>query len=385
MSWLPYARHQIESADHDAVQAALDAPFLTQGPTVDRFEAALAEYVGAQYAVAFNSGTAALHAAYAVAGIGPGASVLTSPITFVATANAAFYLGGWVAFADVDPDSALIDPDIVDGCTDRNVRVLAPVHFGGEVADVECLAAIAEARGWVVIEDAAHALGAGYRTAGGVEHRVGSCDHSLMCCFSFHPAKQMTTGEGGAVTTNDPECRRRLRQFRSHGITRDAVDLPGDEGPWYYEQQELGFNYRLTDLQSALGIAQLARLPQWIEARRRIAGWYEARLDGHPLIRPLKRPARSSGAHHLFVVRVPDGARRACYDRLLQHQIGANVHYIPVYRQPFYQRAGFLGTKRWGADSYYRSALTLPLFPTMVERDVERVVEVLDAAVRERA
>lgn len=385
MAWLPYARHQIDPADHAAVDAALTAPFLTQGPTVERFEAALAEYAGSQYAVTFNSGTAALHGAYAAAGVGPGSSVLTSPITFVATANAAMYLGGWVAFADVDPDSALIDPDIVDGCSDRNVRVLAPVHFGGEVADLGCLAAIAEARGWLIVEDAAHALGARYRTAGGVEHRVGACDHSLMCCFSFHPAKQMTTGEGGAVTTNDPECFRRLRRFRSHGITRDLVELEGQDGPWYYEQQELGFNYRLTDLQSALGIAQLTRLPQWLEARRRVAGWYEARLAGHPLIRSLRRPSWSIGANRLFVVRVPDGLRRRCYDELARHQIGANVHFIPVYRQPFYQRAGFDGTKRWGADSYYRSALTLPLFPAMTESDVERVVSVLDAAVRERA
>ena len=384
MDWLPYARQQIDQADHAAVSAALDAPLLTQGPTVERFEAALAEYVGSRYAVAFNSGTAALHAAYAAAGIGPGASVLTSPITFVATANAAMYLGGWVAFADVDPESALIDPDSVDGCVDRNVRVVVPVHFGGEVADLESLAAIAEARGWAIVEDAAHALGARYWTRGGVEHRVGACDHSLMCCFSFHPAKQITTGEGGAVTTNDPECHRRLRRFRSHGITRDLVEMEGEDGPWYYEQQELGFNYRLTDLQSALGIAQLARLPQWHDARRRVAGWYETRLEGHPIIQTLRRPPRSHGAHHLFVVRVPDGLRRHCYDELIRHQIGANVHYIPVYRQPFYQRAGFEGTKRWGADSYYRSALTLPLFPAMTEDDVERVVEVLTAAATER-
>ncbi len=384
MSWLPYARHQIDAADHAAMTAALEAPHLTQGPTIDRFEAALAEYVGARYAVAFNSGTAALHAAYATAGVGPGSSVLTSPITFVATANASLYLGGWVAFADVDPDSALIDPEVVDQCQDRNVRVVAPVHFGGEVADLECLAAIAEARGWVVIEDAAHALGARYHTSRGGEHRVGGCDHSLMCCFSFHPAKQITTGEGGAVTTNDPESYRRLRRFRSHGITRDLVELEGDDGPWYYEQHELGFNYRLTDLQAALGISQLARLPQWLSARRRVAGWYQARLADHPIVRPLVRPPGSVGAHHLFVVRVPEGLRRRCYDELVRQRIGANVHYIPVYRQPFYQRAGFEGAKRVGAETYYRSALTLPLFPAMTESDVARVVGALDAAVMEQ-
>lgn len=381
MAWLPYGRHQIGPEDRAAIGSVLDSPFLTQGPEVDRFEAALAEYVGAQYAVAFNSGTSALHGAYAAAGIGPGASVLTSPITFVADQNAAMYLGGWVAFADVDPDSALIDPDSIDDCEDRNVKAVVPVHFGGEVADLESIAAVAEARGWLVIEDASHALGGSYRTADGTEHRVGACQHSAMCCFSFHPVKQITTGEGGAVTTNDPAVYRRLRRFRTHGITRDPSELEAVDGPWYYEQHELGFNYRLTDIQAALGVAQLARLPHWLTARRRLAARYHERLKSHPTIRPLSRPEWSMGAHHLFVVRVPAAFRRRCYDALIEAQIGANVHYIPVYRQPFYQRAGFAATVRPGAEAYYASALTLPLFPAMTEADVDRVVDVLHRAV----
>ncbi|MFN0181431.1 MAG: UDP-4-amino-4,6-dideoxy-N-acetyl-beta-L-altrosamine transaminase [Gemmatimonadales bacterium] len=384
MSWLPYARHQIDAADRSAVGAALDSAALTQGPGVDRFESALAETVGARYAVVFSNGTAALHAAYAAAGVGPGASVLTSPITFVATANAAMYLGGWVAFADVDPTTALIDPNTVDDCDDRNVRVVVPVHFGGEVADLWSLAAIAEARRWIVIEDAAHALGGRYRTSDGGEFQVGACAHSAMCCFSFHPAKHITTGEGGAVTTNDVALWRRLRRFRTHGITRDPEELEHSDGPWYYEQQELGFNYRLTDIQSALGLSQLAKLDRWQGQRARVAGWYEQRLAHHPGIVPLGRPRWSRGAHHLFVVRVDPALRRTGYEALVAAGIGANVHYIPVYRQPFYQRAGFAATVRPGAEAYYGSALTLPLFPAMTEGDVDRVVATLSGAVGSR-
>ena len=269
---LPYSRQEVTDLDVVAVAEALRAPLITQGPMVDRFEADLAVFVGADYAVVFNSATAALHAAYAVLGIGPGKSVLTSPITFVATANAALYLGGSVRFADVDPATALIDPDAADDRADRSVKVVTPVHFGGEVAPVEVLAAIAEARGWAVVEDASHALGASYRSRTGVLHRGGACDHSTMCCFSCHAVKQITTGEGGAVTTNDAELSRRLRMFRSHGITRDWDRMSQVDGPWYYEQQDLGYNYRLTDFQCALGRSQLARLPEWVAKRARLAG-----------------------------------------------------------------------------------------------------------------
>ena len=384
MSQLPYGRQQIGPIDHAAVAEALDARFLTQGPRVELFELALAEFVGASYAVVFNSGTAALHAAYAAAGIGPGGVVLTSPITFVADQNAALYLGGGIAFADVDPDSALIDMGSVERCTDRDVWVVVPVHFGGEVADLERLAAIAASRGWIVVEDAAHALGATYRTKDGVEHQVGACHHSAMSCLSFHPVKQITTGEGGAVTTNDASLYRRLQRFRSHGITRVPAEMEQADGPWYYEQQVLGFNYRLSDLQCALGLAQLSQLPGWLQDRGRVAQWYQTRLVGHPSIRMLERPVWSSGAHHLFVVRVPPGMRRHCYDALVAREIGVNVHYIPVYRQPFYRRAGFAGTTRPGAEAYYASALTLPMFPAMTEEQVERVVSALDTALTSR-
>ncbi len=377
---LPYSRQDIADVDVAAVAEALRAPLLTQGPMVDQFEADLATFVGAAYAVVFNSATAALHAAYAVLGVGPGRSVLTSPITFVATANAALYLGGGVRFADVNPTTGLIDPDTADDRADPTVRVLAPVHFGGEVAPLEVLAAIAEARHWTVVEDASHALGATYRSGGGAEHRVGACDHSTMCCFSFHAVKQITTGEGGAVTTNDEELARRLRMFRSHGITRDRSRMGQFDGPWYYEQQELGYNYRLTDFQCALGRSQLPRLPEWIAKRARLAALYEARLAGVDGVVPLRRPKGSVGAHHLFVVRVPPADRLRIFETMSAQGIGVNVHYIPVYRQPYHRANGPANVLRPGSEEYYRSAITLPLFHTMTEADVDRVVTALERA-----
>ena len=377
---LPYARQDITDVDVAAVAEALRAPLITQGPLVDQFEADLATFVGADHAVVFNSATAALHAAYAVLGIGPGRSVLTSPITFVATANAACYLGGSVRFADVDPTTGLIDPDAADDRADQTVTVLTPVHFGGEVAPLEVLAAIAEARHWTVVEDASHALGATYRSRGGAEHRVGACDHSTMCCFSFHAVKQITTGEGGAVTTNDDELARRLRMFRSHGITRDRSRMEQLDGPWYYEQQDLGYNYRLTDFQCALGRAQLPRLPEWIAKRARLATLYEARLAGVDGVVPLRRPKGSAGAHHLFVVRVPAADRLRIFETMSAQGIGVNVHYIPVYRQPYHRAHGSENVIRSGSEEYYRSAITLPLFHTMTEADVDRVVTALERA-----
>ena len=378
---LPYSRQEIAAADLAAVAEALRAPLITQGPMVDRFESELAAFVGAEHAVVFNSATAALHAAYAVLGVGPGASVLTTPITFVATANAALYLGGGVRFADVDPTTALIDPDAADDQGDPTVKVLTPVHFGGEVAPLEVLAAVAEARGWAVVEDASHALGATYRSQQGSEHRVGACAHSTMCCFSFHAVKQITTGEGGAVTTNDGDLDRRLRMFRSHGITRDRSRMERADGPWYYEQHGLGYNYRLTDFQCALGRSQLARLPEWIVRRRQLASRYEARLAGIDGVVPLRRPKGSTGAHHLFVVRVQPADRLRIFEALAGQGIGVNVHYIPVYRQPYHRAHGSSGVLRPGAEEYYESALTLPLFHGMTDADVDRVVTALERAV----
>jgi perosamine synthetase len=372
---IPYARQDISDADIAAVTAALRAPLLTQGPLAERFESHFADVVGARYAVAFNSGTAALHGAYAAAGVGPGRGVLTTPITFAATANAARYLGAPVRFVDIDPATALIDPAAVAVADPAQMHVLAPVHFGGQVADLFALARIAAARDWMIIEDAAHALGAVYRTPDGETHRVGSCAHSTMCCFSFHPVKHITTGEGGIVTTNDAGLAAVLRRFRTHGITRDRALLRHDEGPWYYEQFELGYNYRLTDFQCALGLSQLARLPEFLARRREIAAQYDAALTVIPEVRPLRIPQWSCGAYHLYVVRVPAPARRPLFDALHNAGIHANVHYIPVYRHPYYQSVGYAGFALPQTEAYYAAALSLPMFPLLNDIDLTRVID----------
>ena len=374
MSTIPYGRQEITDEDVAAVAHALRDPFLTQGPRIQEFEERLVEVTGARYAVAFSSGTAALHGAYFAAGIRSGRTVLTSPITFAATANAALYLGGGVRFADVDSDTVLLDPAAVAEAITPDVGVLAPVHFGGQVAEMEPLSRLAADRGWAIVEDGAHALGASYTTAGGTRHRVGSCAHSTMCCFSFHPVKQVTTGEGGAVTTNDEGCYRKLLRFRTHGITRDPAELSRSEGPWYYEQLDLGFNYRLTDFQCALGLSQLARLPDIIERRRVLASRYDDAFAGIAGVRALPAPRWSAGAYHLYVIRVPAPRRRRIFEGLRSAGIGVNVHYIPVYHHPYYRRHGFRDTHFPRAEAYYEEAITLPMFPGLTDDQVEYVV-----------
>jgi UDP-4-amino-4,6-dideoxy-N-acetyl-beta-L-altrosamine transaminase len=385
MKEIPYGRQSISSDDVAAVTRALNAPFLTQGPTVREFEDALAEKTGAKFAVAYSSGTAALHGAYAAAGLRPGRGIVTSPITFAATANASLYLGGSVNFADVDPDTIMLDPAEAERRADSRTAALVPVHFGGQVADVERLKELADRKGWIVIEDAAHALGASYITSDGSEHLVGACSHSALCCFSFHPVKHITTGEGGAVTTNDPELRDRLIRFRTHGITRDPAQLRRNEGDWYYEQLELGYNYRLPDLQCALGISQLARLDGFVARRREVAAKYDAAFADDPLIRPLGVPAWSRGSYHLYVIRVDARHRRSVFDALRKSGIGANVHYIPVYFHPYYREHGFAETTFPFAEAYYAEAITLPMFPALSDADVDTVIGTLRLAARAAA
>ncbi len=377
MSQIPYARQEIADADVAAVTEALRDAMLTQGPRVDRFEERFAEAVGARYAVAFNSGTAALHAAYFAARVGPGAGVVTSPITFAATANAALYLGAPVRFADIDPATVLLDPASAAASAGPDVRVLAPVHFGGQVANMEALGRLATERGWIVIEDAAHALGATYRTGDGRDHQVGACAHSAMCCFSLHAVKHITTGEGGVVTTNDESLYRRLGRFRSHGITRDRGEMRRDDGPWYYEQHDLGYNYRITDFQCALGLSQLSRLGDFVTARRRLAERYDRALATMTHVRVPAVPAWSRGAYHLYVVRVAASVRRAVFEGLRASGIGANVHYLPVYRHPYYRLHGCADVRRPHAEAYYAETITLPMFATLTEGEVDRVVAAL--------
>jgi perosamine synthetase len=371
---IPYGRQTIEDDDIAAVVEALRGDWLTQGPRVAAFEAALAEVCGAPYAVAFSSGTAALHAACHAAGLGAGDELVTSAITFAASANCAAYVGATPHFADIDPATWNVSGETVAGALTDRTRAVVPVSFTGLPAPLEELrAAIGPDR--VLIEDAAHALGA--RTASGP---VGSAEVADMSVFSFHPVKAIAMGEGGAVTVRDPELRDRLLSFRSHGMTKDPERLERlDEGGWYMEQIELGFNYRLTDIQCALGVSQLGKLERFVAARNAIADRYRAAFAGVDGIR-LPPPAAPGGRHayHLFVVEVDD--RRAVYDGLRERGVSAQVHYLPVYLHPWYRETYGYGPGLCPqAEAYYADCLSLPCFPTLTEAEQDTVIE----AVRE--
>lgn len=390
--FLGYGRQVVEEDDIAAVVAVLRGDYLTQGPSVERFEAALAERVGARHAVAMSSATAALHVAGLAAGMGAGDWGLTSTLTFVASANASLYCGGEAMLADVDPGHLGLTAAGVRAALAARpaVKTVTPVHFGGLAAEPAEIHAAAAGR--VVIEDASHSLGGSYADG----RPVGCCAHSDMAVFSFHPVKPITTGEGGAVVTNDDELARRLRLLRNHGIERDParfVDreaaFDGDQArPWYYEQQALGFNYRMTDLQAALGLSQLAKLERFRNRRHAIALHYDAAFAGLPAIRlPQSDPAdRARSGHHLYVVEIDFAAigldRAAFMARLRTARVGSQVHYIPVHRQPWHRdryrhdRAAFPV-----AEAYYRRCLSLPLHPGLTDDDVEHVVATVRAVV----
>ena len=376
--FLPYGAQTIDDDDIAAVVEALRSPFLTTGPRVPAFEAGIAEAVGARHAVAVSSGTAALHAACHVLDLGPEDEVVVPAITFLATANAVRYVGARVVFADVCADSGLMRPEDLERAITPRTRAVIPVHLTGRPTELDALHAIATKQGAVIIEDAAHALGA---TLAG--HPIGDGTWSEMTIFSFHPVKHITTGEGGLIVTNNAVRAARLRRFISHGMVRDADELEHpSEGPWYYEQQELGFNYRITDVQCALGSSQLSKLPQFVERRRELAGLYDERLASLAEVRPVDKGSDGSeSAYHLYAVLIDYEAlgttRAAVMDGLRSHGIGYQVHYIPVPSQPDYRRLGFDPGHFPGAQRYYERTLSLPLFPRMVDADVDRVVDAL--------
>lgn len=374
---IPYGRQSIDESDLRAVLEALQDPFLTQGPMVQRFEEELARYVGAKYAVAVNSGTAALHCAYAALGVGPGVTVITTPISFVATANASLYLGGSVEFVDADSATGLMSLEALRSAKAGPGSVVAPVHLTGHPVYMPEVHRIAQQRGWRVVEDAAHALGASYRDDSR-EIAVGACAHSDLCEFSFHPVKHITTGEGGAVTTNDESLYRAMLRFRSHGITRVPSELHRDEGAWYYEQQDLGFNYRITDFQCALGLSQMRRLGEFVRRRREIAARYAEALRGIPGLLLPEEAAYAKSSYHLYAVRVSGAKRRAIFDRLRAAGIGVNVHYIPIHQQPYYEDR--FGSRSFpGAEAYYAGTISLPMYPGL-DADAQNAVV---SAVRE--
>ncbi len=371
---LPYGRQTITQDDVDAVIEVLRSDWLTQGPAVEKFERELAAACGARHAVAVASGTAALHLACLAAGLRQGDEALVPDVTFVASANCVMYCEARPVLLDIDPVTLTIDPHAVErACHTRKVKAIVPVHFAGLPCDLERIATAARAVGAFVIEDACHALGARWQDSQGTWHRIGDCSHSDMACFSFHPVKHITTGEGGAILVNDESLYERLRLFRTHGITKDAARLAQDDGPWYYEMQALGFNYRLTDIQCALGAAQLRKLDGWVLRRRRIAAHYRQAFSDEPYVRLQSEPQGRESSYHLFVIQVP---RRAEFFHLLRENgLGVQVHYIPLHLQPFYrERFGYKRGDLPRAEAYYEGAVSLPMFPAMTDEDVEDVI-----------
>lgn len=381
---IPYGRQNISEEDIDAVVRALRSDWLTQGPAIERFERSVADQAGAAHAVAVCNATAALHIACLAAGLGPGDRLWTSPNTFVASANCGLYCGATVDFVDIDPVTLNMDAGLLEAklraakAAGRLPKVVIPVHFAGQPCDMERIGTLSREYGFTVIEDASHAIGASYKGK-----PTGNCAHSAMTVFSFHPVKIVTTGEGGLVTTNDPALFRRLARLRSHGITREAAAMEGEShGPWYYQQVELGFNYRITDIQAALGESQMTRLKAFVDRRNRLAERYDAALAEIPVQRPGRR-ADSVSAFHLYPIQVTEGAdRKSVFERLRASGIGVNLHYIPVHTQPHYRRLGFKDGDFPNAEAYYRRAISLPLYFDLSEPDQDKVVLALRAALR---
>ncbi len=381
--FIPYGRQWIDADDERAVLSTLRSDFLTQGPATGRFETELAAYVGARFAVAVSNATAGLHLTMAALDLGLGEGI-TSPITFVATANAMAYVGLTPVFADIDAETLNLSPAATRAAMTERTRVIAPVHFAGRPADVAAFRDLAEETGARVVEDAAHAIGSEY-----ADGKVGDCRHSDATVFSFHPVKTMTTGEGGAVTTNDPDLYERLMMLRSHGITRDPARLSDSPGAWWYEQQMLGFNYRMTEIQAALGSSQLKKLDRFIDRRLAIIDRYQAAFAGLDWLRtPLPRGADRIG-YHLFVVQIDFEriglSRPEAMAALAAQGVGSQVHYIPVPRQPWYRQTYGEPAPFPAADRYYDRALSLPLFPAMTDEEVERVIVAVHGLAREGA
>lgn len=379
----PYGRQQVLQADIDAVAAVLQSDFLTQGPAVPRFESAVAEHVGARHALAVNSATSALHLACLALELGPGDVLWTSPITFVASANCALYCGAKVDFVDIDPDTynlcaQALEAKLVQAEREgRLPKVVVAVHMCGQSCDMAQIGRLAQRYGFRVIEDASHAIGGKFEGA-----FIGACQYSDITVFSFHPVKIITTGEGGMALTNSAELAARMALLRSHGVTRDpALMDQASHGPWYYQQIDLGFNYRMTDMQAALGHSQLQRLDDYVATRHRLAQQYDRLLADLPVALPLRRED-SYSAFHLYVVRVPADRRAAIFTHMREQDIGVNVHYIPVHTQPYYAALGFAPEDFPQAMAYYAEALSLPMYATLSDEQQLQVVEALKRALQ---
>ncbi|MGE7695959.1 UDP-4-amino-4,6-dideoxy-N-acetyl-beta-L-altrosamine transaminase [Lysinibacillus sp. NPDC094177] len=370
-TYLPYGQQWLDDEDIQAVVDVLKGSYLTTGPTIAKFEESVAEYVGAKYAIAFSNGTAALHGACFAAGVGEGDEVITTPITFAASANCVRYVGGTVVFADIKEDTYNINPTEIEKNITPQTKAIIPVHFTGQPVQLDEIHAIAKKHNLIVIEDAAHALGAKYKG-----QKIGAL--SDMTMFSFHPVKHVTTGEGGVITTNNEFYYKKLLQFRSHGITRDTKSIIKNDGPWYYDMQFLGYNYRMTDIQAALGISQMEKLDSFVARRCEIAQMYdEAFKDNELLITPQQLP-ESYSSWHLYVIQLNpeklNATRKEIFDALVAQNIGVNVHYIPVHTLSYYQELGYKEGSMPKAEALYKVMITLPLFPKMTDSDVYDVV-----------
>lgn len=379
---IPYGRQDLSQQDIDAVVETLKSDWLTTGPMVPKFEVAVAKFVGAGHAVAMNSATSALHAACSALGLGPGDWLWTVPNTFVASANCAIYCGAKVDFVDIDAKTLNMSVDALEErlkkaeVEGRLPKIIVPVHFAGRPCDMPAIKRLADRFGIKLIEDASHAIGARIG-----DEPVGSCRYSDVTVFSFHPVKIITTAEGGMALTNDAGLAKAMARFRSHGITRDRAEMHiSDEGTWYYEQLSLGYNYRITDIQCALGLSQLNRLENFIRRREQIAARYQDALKGLPLILPEESKIFRS-SWHLYAIQIdPDQtslSRRSLFDGLRERGIGVNVHYIPVHLQPFYRALGFSVGQYPNAEQYYQRAISIPMYAGLTDSEVQQVIELV--------
>ena len=383
---IPYGRQDISEADIQAVVEVLRSDFLTQGPAVPAFEKAIADYCGVQHAVAVNSATSALHIACLALGVGPGDWVWTSPITFVASANCALYCGSQIDFVDIDPLTYNLSVKCLAGKLAQAEKagclpkVVIPVHLCGQPCDMAGIRALGQRYGFKIIEDASHAIGGKYQG-----DPVGNCRFSDITVFSFHPVKIITTGEGGMAMTQDALLAKRMQRLRSHGITRDEADMTrAPDGPWYYQQIDLGFNYRMTDFQAALGLSQIRRLDEFVTKRHVIAQRYDELLIDLPVITPWRDRDAYSGLH-LYVIRLKLNeirkTHREVFEAMRATRIGVNLHYIPVYRQPYYERLGFKPGHCLEAETYYSEAISLPMYSALTEAQQDQVVTALREAI----
>lgn len=371
---IPYGRQIIEEDDIQAVVEVLKSDYLTTGPQITEFEESVADYVGAKYAVAIANGTAALHAACFAAGIGEGDEVITTPLTFVASANCVLYLGGRPVFADVDARTYNIDPEDIRRKITNRTKAIIPVHLAGQPCDMDEIHKIAKEYHLIVIEDGAHALGSLYKGK-----KIGTL--SDMTTFSFHPVKPLTTGEGGMIVTNQEELYQKLILFRSHGITRDSNLLTRNEGSWFYQQLDLGYNYRITDIQCALGCSQMKKLDRFLLRRRELARRYdEAFQDCPQIITPYQLPQTDSG-YHLYIIQVAGCDRKQVFDALREKGIGVNVHYIPVYYHPYYRKHGYQETCCPNAERLYEHFISIPLHARLTDGEQEYIIRTLKETV----